>query len=85
MKINLPCFGIEIILGKKDKARPGAYLGGEIASNLNNGNDDPELKVAMDAVESLILAHAVAGVDVQSPAFVEGIETAVETCLNKFS
>jgi hypothetical protein len=36
----------------------------------------------MDAIESLILAHASAGLDVASPAYVEGIETAVEACCN---
>jgi len=34
----------------------------------------------MDTIESMILAHAVAGIDVCSPAYVEGIETAVQTC-----
>jgi hypothetical protein len=33
---------------------------------------------AIDGLESVILAHACAGVDVGSPAYVEGIETAVE-------
>ena len=36
---------------------------------------------SMIALESMILAHAVAGIDVTSPAYVEGIETAVETCI----
>lgn len=34
----------------------------------------------MDALESMILAHAVAGIDVCSSAYVEGIETAAESC-----
>ena len=36
----------------------------------------------MDAIESMILAHAVAGVDVTTPAYLEGIETAVQGCAN---
>lgn len=36
----------------------------------------------MDALESIILAHACAGIDISSPAYVEGVETAVESCAN---
>lgn len=35
---------------------------------------------AMDGIESLILAHAVAGLDIESLAYIEGIETAVQAC-----
>lgn len=33
---------------------------------------------AIDAIESLVLAHAVAGVDIKSPAYIEGLETAIQ-------
>jgi hypothetical protein len=36
----------------------------------------------MDALESLILAHACAGVDVTTPEYIEGIKTAIESCAN---
>ena len=36
----------------------------------------------IDVIESMVLAHAVAGIDVESPAYIEGIETAVNTCMN---
>jgi hypothetical protein len=74
MTITLPCFGITVEL--TDNA-------GKITSDLKDGSDDAELVAAMDAIESLILAHACAGVDVAGPAYVQGIETAVETCWNK--
>ena len=48
--------------------------GGTITSDLE--------KPQFDAIESLILAHACAGIDVTSPAYVEGIETAVEAIAN---
>jgi hypothetical protein len=35
-----------------------------------------------DAIESLILAHACAGVDVTALAYVAGIETSLEACGN---
>jgi hypothetical protein len=36
-----------------------------------------------DAVESLILAHVMAGIDVTEPAYSEGVETAMEAIANK--
>lgn len=36
----------------------------------------------LEAIESLILAHACAGVDVESPAYIEGINTAIEAIDN---
>ena len=40
---------------------------------------------AMDGLESIILAHAVAGIDVTSPDYIEGIETAVQSCGSNYS
>ena len=74
MTITLPCFGITVELTGN---------AGKITSDLKSDGDNPELTAALDAIESLILAHACAGVGVASPAYVEGIETAVETCWNK--
>ncbi len=37
---------------------------------------------AMDALESLIMAHAIAGIDIENPAYIEGIETAVNSIGN---
>lgn len=34
------------------------------------------------ALESLLLAHACAGVDIESPAYLEGLETALEAIAN---
>jgi hypothetical protein len=41
-----------------------------------------QYNAAIDGLEALILAHACAGVDVESPAYVEGIETAVNAIAN---
>jgi hypothetical protein len=76
--IKLPCYGIVI------EYENG---GGSITSQLHeSAEDDVERDVlfdtAMDAVESMVLAHAIAGIDVSSPAYIEGIETAVEACAN---
>ena len=65
--IKLPCYGIVLNLTGDG--------GGTITSNL----EDYE---AEDAIESIILGHAIAGVDVESNAYIEGIETAVQAIGN---
>jgi len=57
---------------------------GSITSSLHSAEkDDDRLNVAMDAVESLVLAHACAGLDVTDPRYAEGLRTCVEACGNK--
>ncbi len=34
---------------------------------------------AIDGIMSMILAHACAGIDIKSPAYMEGIETAIQS------
>lgn len=84
--IHLPCFRITIRLDRDNTAKePGS---GAITSDLKRPEDlvtDRIYNAAIDAVESLILAHACAGIDVESPAYVEGIETAVEAIANHLS
>jgi len=79
--IKLPCFGIKVTLGAKG--------GGSIESALNDDawtGDAIDCSIInkMDALESMILAHAIAGIDIESHAYIEGIETAVEACLNNY-
>ena len=69
--VRLPCYGIVLYLQEG---------GGMIVSDLKKGQIDAadhDYCTAIDGLESLILGHAVAGVDVESPAYLEGIETAV--------
>ena len=77
---------------------PNRYGGGSITSDLHEvypSEKDilPEVKKeqeieidlynsAMDALESMILAHAIAGIDITTPAYLEGIKTAVQGCAN---
>lgn len=49
--------------------------GGSITSTLKEGH--AEYDSVIDGIESMILAHAIAGIDVNSPSYLEGIETAV--------
>ena len=75
--IELRCFGIKVI--ENDGS-------GRIQSDLHTGSDDgnSEYEAAINALESLILGHACAGIDIGSPAYVEGIETAVEAISNNY-
>jgi hypothetical protein len=77
---------------------PNRYGGGSITSDLKENypiveyalpeeKKEAEIEIdlynsAMDALECLILNHAVAGIDIESPAYIEGIESAVEGCAN---
>jgi hypothetical protein len=91
--IKLPCFGLTIQLGDPDPQRPGAFQGGKLLVGFERPTTVPlvvtndeeylrEVDAALDALESLIVAHACAGIDVSSPAYVEGIETAYDAIDN---
>lgn len=78
------CAGITIELGLTDPERPGAYAGGRvIGSTIREPGESAVLAAALDAVEQLVLAHAVAGVDVESPAYMEGVETVQDSISNQ--
>ena len=83
-EILLPCFGITIRLDGKPVARESGS--GTITSDLKQGTtaEDVEYVAAIDALESLVLAHACAGIDVMQPPYIEGIETAVEAVANQY-
>lgn len=79
--VHLPCFGITLRLWPLDD--PGEPRSGTITSDLRQGSSaGMTFAATIDGLEALILAHACAGVDVASPAYVEGIETAVEAISN---
>jgi hypothetical protein len=80
-EFRLPCYGITIRLDREPTSeKPGS---GMLTSDLrlkimDSAADDVKYIAALDGLESLILAHACAGIDVASPAYIEGIETAVD-------
>ena len=47
--------------------------GAIVSSTLKKTGSTAEEKSAMDAIESLVLAHAVAGVNVKSKKYIEGL------------
>lgn len=77
--IGLPCYNMRITLFEGG--------GGELTSDLGDGHLDPEcdsdVQMLLDGIESMVLAHACAGVDVGSPAYINGIESAVDAAHNR--
>ena len=96
-EIYLPCYNIHIqLLDGVNYGEKGGFIwgGGNISSTLHEEDDtsspDEALKVdlfnaGIDALESIILAHAMAGVDVESLAYIQGIETAAQSLGNEHS
>lgn len=69
-KIVTNCHGIVVTPGEVWR----------IKSDLTCKDDTVAFKAAMLVVESLVLAHASAGIDIANPAYLEGIETVVTAC-----
>jgi len=78
--IKIGCYNIEVTLDGRG--------GGSITSELHDKAVETPMSqrynAAMDAVESMVLAHACAGVDITRAAYLEGIETAVDKMINQF-
>ena len=56
---------------------------GQITTDLKSSDIDDELyNAAIDGIESLILAQACAGIDVQSDAYLEALDTAIDAISN---
>jgi len=76
--IKLPLYNITI--NGKDLDRTGAAISSDLKEADTPENAD--FNAAMDGIESMILAHYCAYVDVQQLGYLEGIATAVEACGN---
>ncbi len=93
--IETGCHGIVVELTDPElhALTPTRYGGGTITSNLKEKFGPSPCQMSkeeidcitryndmMDALESMILAHAQAGIDITTPAYLEGIETACQAC-----
>ena len=82
--IQLPCYGIVVEL----TGDGGGSITSEMhdkpnydeCSNKADRQEEYESTLryngAIDGIESMVLAHAMAGIDITTPAYIEGIETA---------
>ena len=75
------CTKGDIVSFQIEKVLKNFGIGKQLEEDSDN-DDNNDFNCAMDGIESMILAHAVAGIDVDSPAYIEGIETAVDACAN---
>ena len=74
-KIDLDLYGIIITLDGSG--------GGTVTDELHDGNESAEeYNAACAGITSMILAHACAGIDVASPEYSGGIQTAIESASN---
>jgi len=81
IEIKLPCFNIAVHLSLPHS---GGFITSNLKKDIIDDEDANDRYIDMvDAIESMILAHACAGIDIESLAYIEGIETAVEACTNK--
>ena len=84
--IKLDIHGIVVELGEKDPLAPACSLGGTIKSDLVDDTltDKNPFNVGMEALESMILACACAGIDIETNAFGEAIETVADKIANEW-
>ena len=60
----------------------GNKSGAVLSSGMRDDETSVEFNAAMNAIESIVLAHFCANIDVGSKGYIEGINTAVEACAN---
>ncbi|MHB1762658.1 MAG: hypothetical protein ACYCS4_07965 [Acidimicrobiales bacterium] len=73
------CAGITVELGAPRSGKPGGYEGGRVVDSIwREPGESARLAAALDTVERLVLAHAIVGVDVESTAYLEGMETVLD-------
>lgn len=83
-EIKLPIGGIVVTIDYDSEDRP---VSGNISTQLKvdiEDEGDELYNAAMDAIESIVLAHAMAEIDIQSNGYIEGLETAITSCDNNF-
>lgn len=85
--IDLGCYGIVITIeGEAGRITDSLHLDIQFCQDAPDyaGKEETESMETynnlIDGITSLILGHACAGIDVESPAYLKGIETAVDAC-----
>lgn len=79
--ITLHC-GIQLILSGTGDGIGLLEKGLERESGIPEAAEANEANAAYDALESLVLAHAIAGIDVEAPAYQDGLQTSLEAIAN---
>ncbi|MDO8302263.1 MAG: hypothetical protein Q7T18_03385 [Sedimentisphaerales bacterium] len=82
--IKLPIHNIVITLTENDLDKPKLYAAGTITSNIKDNNKPSRFSAAVDTLESVILGHAVAGLNVEASEYLEGLISALDKIVNEF-
>ena len=81
-EIRLAEFDIRIVFEDEGSASITSKLTEDCDGEGYLDNGTIRLDAALSAIESLVLAHAVAGVDIESPEYRSGLVTAVDAITN---
>ena len=82
IRVNIPGLNHHFVITAE--ADGNAFIQTDFRDGEDNGESDSEFLSALDGIESLILAHYCAGVDVQSAEYAKGIAVALEKIANAF-
>lgn len=81
--INLGVYGLKIIVGQNENGIGAALEASDLKIEAKT-SAERKYNSAMDGIEAMIIGHACAGIDIETPAYKQGIESAVEACINNF-
>jgi len=59
------------------------FMKAKITSDLHEPGESSSRKAEWDAVESMVLGHAVAGIDITTPAYTEGLERTIQGIMDR--
>ena len=84
-EFKLPVGGIVVTIDYDEEGRPisGNIIDTELKTE-NNDEEDELYNASMDGILSMVLAHAMAEVDITSKGYIEGLDTAINACANNF-
>lgn len=69
----------------RDNEQSDYYAGGVLeSSSLKQDDASDEFNAAMNAIESMVLGHAIAGIDVTSVGYKYGLQTAIDATANRY-
>lgn len=83
--IKLPIGGIVVTINYDEENRPiaGTIVDTELRTE-HNDEEDELYNASMEGITSMVLAHAMAEIDITSKGYIEGLETAINACANNF-
>lgn len=77
MKILNLCYGIQVVCDQDDRPL-SVHSGLSQYFETTQSRRDHGLEIAIHTIEGMVLSHASCGVNVESPAYIKGIEAWVE-------